>query len=110
MVDDVGEVVGRQPVVDRHQHGTDLGHGVKRLQLLVDIGRDVGHPVTLANAHRLERCRPPVAAVEKLLVGEPDAPLDHGFPLRVQSPRPAHEIERRQRRVHNCVLLASRAL
>ena len=41
MVDDVGEVVGGEPVVDRHEHRADLRHGVERLELRVRVRRDV---------------------------------------------------------------------
>src|SRR5260370_27511863 len=63
VLDDVGEVIGGQPVVYRHQHRADLGHGVKRLELLVDVRGDVGDSVALANASPLARGRPAVAAV-----------------------------------------------
>ncbi len=100
MVNDVGEVVGRQPVVDRHEHGANLGHGIEGLELLVDIRRDVCYPVTLANAHPLERGGPAVAAVEELLVGEPEVAVDDRLALRMQSSSPPHELERRERRLH----------
>src|SRR5206468_5435443 len=50
MVDDVGEIVGRQAEVDRHEHGPDLRNRVERLQLRVRVGRDVDDPVALPDA------------------------------------------------------------
>src|SRR2546429_9073178 len=100
MVDDVGEIVGRQPVVDGYQHGANLRHGVKRLELLVDVRCDVGDPVALANAHPLERGRPAVAAVEELLVAEPEVTVDYRLTLRMQPSSPPHELDWRERRLH----------
>jgi predicted lipoprotein with Yx(FWY)xxD motif len=64
---------------------------VEGLELLVDVRRDVRHPVTLPHAH-LERGGPAVAAVEKLLVGEPQVAGGDRLPLRMQPSSPPHEL------------------
>jgi hypothetical protein len=43
----------------------------------------------------MQRRRPPIAAVAKLLVGKTPVIIDDGLAVRVQSPRPPHELERR---------------
>ena len=55
MVDDVLEIVRRQPIVDRYQHGADLRDGVIRFQMRVGIGRDIGDPVAVPDAEGLKR-------------------------------------------------------
>src|SRR6266852_3766393 len=100
VLDDIGEVIGGQPVVDRHQHRADLGHGVKRLELLVDVRGDVCDSVALANAHPLERGGPAVAAVEELLVGKPEVAVDDRLTLWMQASSPAYELEWRERCLH----------
>ena len=79
VVDDVVEIVGDQAIVDRHQHRADLRHGVVRFQLRVRVRRDVGDAVALPHAQRLQRRRPAVAAIEELLIGEPQFAVDDGL-------------------------------
>jgi hypothetical protein len=55
VVQDVGEVIGCQPEVDRHQDRPELRHGVERLELRMGIGRDIRHPISLADPQSLER-------------------------------------------------------
>ena len=55
VVDQVLELLGGQPEVDRHQHRADLRHGVERLELRVGVGRDVGDAVALDDAEGLQR-------------------------------------------------------
>ena len=97
---DVHEVVGREAVVDRHQHGSHLGHGVKRLELLVRVRRDVRDTVPLLDAHRLQGRGPPVAAREELFVGQPQVAIDHPFAIAIQLACPSRELERCQRGLH----------
>ena len=49
VADDVGKVVGDQPVVDRHQHGAELRHGVEGFELRMRVRRDVRHAVAVAD-------------------------------------------------------------
>ena len=74
VVDQIGEIVGGQAVVERHENGADLRHGIERFQLGVGVRRDVGHAVALLHTERLQRRRPTIATVEKLLVGQPQSP------------------------------------
>ncbi len=48
VVEDVGEVVGGQPVVDGHEHRADLRDGVEGFELGVGVGGDGGDAVPLA--------------------------------------------------------------
>jgi len=100
VVHDVDEVVGGKPVVDRHQHRAGLGDGIERLELRVGVRRDGGDPVTRLDAQPLQRGRPPVAAVEELLVGQPEAAVDDRLAGAVQSAGAAGEVQRRQRCFH----------
>jgi hypothetical protein len=49
----------------------------------MDVGRDVGHAIARGDALPLECCRPPVATLEELLVGQPQVAVDDGLALRV---------------------------
>ncbi len=55
VLNQVAEVVGDQPEVDRHEHGADLRNGVERLELRVRVGRDVGDAIALLDAEALQR-------------------------------------------------------
>ena len=102
VVHDVDEVLAGQPVVDRHQHGADLRHGVEGLQLRVRVRRDRGHPVALRHAQALQCGGPPVAALEELLVVQPEVTVDDRLPVTVQPAGTAGEIQGRQWRFHAC--------
>ena len=69
VLNQVAEIVGDQPEVDRHEHGADLRNRVERLELRVRVGRDVGDAIALLDAEALQRRRPAIAAIEELAVG-----------------------------------------
>ena len=96
VVDDVGEVVGDEAVVDRHEHRAELRHGVERFELRVGVGRDVGDAIALAHAQALQRRGPAVAAVEELRVGEAQIAVDDGLAASVELAGAAHELQRGQ--------------
>ncbi len=100
MVDDVLEVVRQQAVVDRHQHRADLRHRVVGFQVRVRVGGDVGDPVAVSDAERLQRRRPAVAPLEELAVGEPHLAVDDGLAVGVQPARTPGEFHRGQRDFH----------
>ena len=100
VVDHVDEVFRGEPVVHRHEHRAELRHRVERLELRVRVRRDRGDPVALADAERLQGARPAVAAVEELLVGEPEVAVDDGLARAVQAAGAAGELKRGQRRFH----------
>ena len=64
------------------------------------FGAIVGDPVALPDAERLQGARPAVAAVEELLVGEPQVAVDDGLAGTVQAAGAAGELKRRQRCFH----------
>ena len=80
---DVDEILGREPVVDGHQHRADLRHRIERFELLACVGRDIGDTIALPDAHRLQRRRPAVAAREELLVGQAYVAVDNGLTVAV---------------------------
>ena len=86
VIDDVGEVVRRQSVVERNQDSPNLGDGVERLELGMRVGRDVRHPVTLPHTEPMKGRGPTVAAVEELLVGQAEVAVDDRLTLRVEAP------------------------
>src|SRR5690349_10816980 len=97
---DVDEVLGREAVVDRDHDGADLRHRIEGLELLVRVGRDVGDAVSVPDAHRLQRGRPPVAALKELLVCKTQITVDHALALAVKLAGPPRELERRERSLH----------
>src|SRR5205823_15013595 len=68
VLNQIRKIVGGQPVVQRDQNGACLRHDVKRFQLRMGIGGDVSDAVGLFHTERLQRRRPRIASVEKLLV------------------------------------------
>ncbi len=100
VVDDVIEVGGRQPVVDRYQNRAELRHGVEGLQLGVSVRGDVGDPVAASHAKGLEAGRPAITAAQELLVGEAQLAIHHRLAIPVQPARAASELERAQWRLH----------
>jgi hypothetical protein len=93
VVHDVDEVLRRQPVVDRHQDGPDLRHGVEGFQLRVRVRRDRGHAVRLRHAQPLQRRGPAVAAIEELPVRQAKLAVDDRLAVSVQPARPAGEVQ-----------------
>jgi hypothetical protein len=66
MLDDVGEIVSDETIVDRDEDSPYLGDSVKGLQLGMCVGSNVGDGVALTDAQALECGRPTVAAPPKL--------------------------------------------
>ena len=93
MLEDVLDLGRRQPEVDGDQHRPDLRRSIERFEVLVRVGRYVADTVALRHTQTLERRRPAVAALEELLVGISCRTVDHGFPLGIQAPRAAHELQ-----------------
>ena len=93
VLDHVREVVGRQPVVARHDDGADLRNGVVALEMRGRVRRDVGDAVALAHTERLQRRRPAVDPLAELLVREAAIAVDHGIAVRVQLAGAAQELE-----------------
>ena len=94
MLDHVREVIRRQPVIQRHQHRSDLGHGVKRLELRVCIRRDIDDTVSRLHTEVLERGGPSIAAFEELTVCQPKRAVDHRLAVSIEAPGTAPELHR----------------
>ena len=101
---DIDEVLGGQAVVDRHQDSADLGHRIEGFELLVGVRRDVCDPVALLHPHRLQRRRPAVAAIQELLVGQPQIAVDDRLTIAVELPCPSREVERSERGLHALIM------
>ncbi len=105
VVDDVGEVVGGEAVVDGDEDRAELRNRVEGFELGMGVGRDVGDAVAFAHAHALQRRGPAVAAVEELFVGEAQIAVDDGLAASVEFAGAAHEIQRGQWGFHRGLLL-----
>ena len=105
VVDDVGEVVGGEAVVDGDEDRAELRDRVEGFELGMGVGRDVGDAIALAHAHALQRRGPAVAAVAELLVGEAQIAVDDGLAASVELAGAAHEIQRGQWGFHLAGLL-----
>ena len=103
VVDDVAEIVGAQPVVDRHQHRAELRYRVERGQLGHGVRGDGGDPVTGLHAEPVQHRGPPVAQAEELLVGQLPVAVDDPDPAAVQAAGPAGELQGRQRCFQGCL-------
>ena len=79
VIDDVSKIVRRKPKVHRNQHGANLGDSVEGFELRVCVRSDVGDPILLRDAKALQRSRPAVAAIEKLLVGQAQCTVNDGL-------------------------------
>jgi hypothetical protein len=66
MLDDVGEIVGDETIVDRDEYRPNLGYGVKGFEQGMSVGGNIGDAVALTDAHLLERSRPAITATPKL--------------------------------------------
>jgi hypothetical protein len=94
MVDDVGELLGTQAVVDRNQYRTDLRNRVKGFELRMRVRRNIGDTIALLDAQPLQRRGPTIAAREEFLVSKTLAAVHHRFAAAVQRTGPSRELER----------------
>src|SRR5262249_29480894 len=92
VVDNVLKIVREQSIIDWHQHRADLGNCVVRLQVGVRVRCDIGNSIPLLASERLERRRPPVAAVDKLRVCQTQIPIHYSFTIPVEPARTPSEI------------------
>ena len=105
VIDDVAELVGMQPDVQRVEDGARRGDTVVGLQVRHVIPAEGGHAITAADAERAQRGRQAAGVAEALAVGGPaDAPV--GAPadnrlVRKQRCRAPQERRNRQLRIHH---------
>ena len=100
VLEEVSEVVGREAIVEWHEHRADLRHRVERFELCLSVGRDVGDAIALTHTQRLQRGRPAIHAIEEARVRRPALAIDDRFPIAIKAPGAARELERRQGRLH----------
>ena len=101
VAEDVGEVIGGEAEIDRHGHRADLRHGVVAFEMCVCVRRDECHAIAGLYTKRLQACRPFIATLKKLRVGQPRVSIDDGFTLRIEAAGTAGEIEGSERCFHD---------
>src|SRR5580765_7365733 len=84
MVDEIDEVVRRQPIVQWNKDRADLRDCIKGFELRMGVGCDVSYPVTLLYTQRLQGRRPAVTTVEELTVTQPQIAIDHSLPFGIE--------------------------
>jgi len=92
---DVGDLVGGQPGVDRHQHSARRGHAVVRLEQLGRVRRQEGDPVASLDPALLKSDGKTPGALAQLAPGQATVAVDDGHTCRKGS-RTA--LEKRNRR------------
>ena len=97
VLQDVLDVVGRQAVVDRDEHGPDLRNRVERLEMGVRVVRERRDAVARTDAEAPQERREAVATLEELAVGEAPGTVDDGLAVGMEPPRPPCELEWRER-------------
>src|SRR5262245_29177275 len=70
VVEDEGEILGREPDVERQQDSPQLHDPVVALEQAVAVPGQVGDTISGAHAERLEGVRQPVAARAELAIRE----------------------------------------
>ena len=83
-----------EPLVERHEHGADLWHGVERFQLRVGVGRNVGDAIAASDPEPLQRGGPAIHPREELVVGPSSRPVYDRFAIVIEPSGAMHELER----------------
>src|ERR1700736_1871420 len=96
----INEIVGREPIIDRHNNRAELRYRVELFEMLMRIGCDRGNPIPLAHAETSEGGAPSITSVPELGIRETQIPIDPGFAPAVQLARAAREFQGCQRRFH----------
>ena len=106
VVQDVGDLLIRQPGVHRDQYGTGERDRELRDEHLGQVGHQVRNPVAGLYAARPQRVRHPGRLFRELSVGQPALAVDDGCLVREDPGRPLQERQRGQRGVrdqaHEC--------
>ena len=96
VVEDVPELAGRQPHVQRHQHGPRERHAVMRLEHHVRVRGQHRDAPAFLDPEPLERAREPGRAPAKVGVGQLELPVNRGQSLTMDERRSGQEGGRRQ--------------
>jgi hypothetical protein len=83
VLQDETDVLGAEPVVERHQHPAGRRHPVVGFQQRRGVRAEERHPVTLAQPRRAQRRGQPVHALPELPVGVAAALVHHRHLVRV---------------------------
>ena len=103
VLEDVGDLVGHEPRVDRDEHGAGAWHAEVRLEQLVDVRREERDPVAARDPALLERDGEPPHPLAHFRPGEAALAVDDGGPAGEDECGPLEECERRQPRVRDVV-------
>ena len=96
VLEDVGDLLGHEPGVDRDEHGAGARHAEVRLEQLVDVRGEERDPVAVRDPALLERDREPPHPLAHLRPREPTLAVDDGRPAGEGERSPLEEGERRQ--------------
>ena len=108
MLDDVGDLVGVEPEVHRHEDAAGAAHAEEAGEQAGGVLADDGHPLALGDAELVERRGLCTGAFGDLPVGE-RAPrggglvgfVDHADAVRIHELGPAQVVGDRQRNLHH---------
>jgi hypothetical protein len=96
VTEDVGDLAGVEPRVDRDQHTAREPHPEVGLEQRRHVGREERDPIAGAEPRRAQRRREPAHALAQLRVGEPAPPVDGRDPGAVDARRTLDQEQRRQ--------------
>ena len=94
---DVIDLVGREPGVERAQHAARQRDGIRRLEHHRRVGREHGDPLARAHPHRLQRGGEPAHALDEHGVGAARGAVDHGDLVGIDERGPFEKVERVER-------------
>src|ERR1041384_3600943 len=102
VINQISKVVRSQSEINGDQHGANLRHRIKRFELRVRIRRDVSHAISLPDTELQQTRGPAIAAIQKLLVRQPQSAINHRFAIAVELASAASKVQRSKRRFHGC--------
>src|SRR5882672_9147128 len=100
VIDQVNEIVRRQPIIDGYQDRANLRDGIKGFQLGVRVRRNVSHSIPSGHAELLQNRRPAITSIEEFFVSQPQIAIHHGFAIAIELPRAPRKVHRGQRCFH----------
>ena len=102
MIDQINEIVRDQAVIQRHEHGANLRHRVKRFKLRVCVRREISDAIALPNSEPLQGGRPTIDTIKELSISHAQFAIHQSFAPGVELASAARKFQRGQRRFHCC--------